>query len=304
MLIVALAAVLATAAGVLTERRTRRAAALSRAVLAVMLYVLLPYISFVNFAHLHLSAGGGIGILLGYAALACAGLLAYWVGRGRLRLRSPAVGALICTTILVNTGYLGAPLVYAELGSRQLQNAIVYDQLISGPMLLVVGFAIGAIFGSSAGETPRARLRAYLARNPPLLAVLAGLLTPASAVPQGLVSASHVVVAALLPLGFLVVGINLSSERREDHAPLLERPDRRVLTAVALRLLTAPLILLAVSATVIALPRAYLVQAAMPTGVNSLIVGHAYGLDQRMIATAIVWSTMVVLVAGLLLAAL
>jgi hypothetical protein len=49
------------------------------------------------------------------------------------------------------------------------------------------------------------------------------------------------------------------------------------------------------------MPAAYLLLAAMPTGVNALVVGHAYGLDQRLIATAIVWSTAAVLAAGLLI---
>ena len=40
----------------------------------------------------------------------------------------------------------------------------------------------------------------------------------------------------------------------------------------------------------------------MPTGLSALIVGHAYGLDQRLIATIIVWSTAVALVAGLTVA--
>ena len=29
----------------------------------------------------------------------------------------------------------------------------------------------------------------------------------------------------------------------------------------------------------------------MPTGINTLIVGHAYGLDERQIATTVAWST-------------
>ena len=38
----------------------------------------------------------------------------------------------------------------------------------------------------------------------------------------------------------------------------------------------------------------------MPTGINSLIVGHAFGLDQRLIATIIVWTTLVALLGGLI----
>jgi predicted permease len=109
--------------------------------------------------------------------------------------------------------------------------------------------------------------------------------------PTALVRASHVIVAALLLLGFYAVGVNVSAERREDAAPLLERPDRRVVTAIGLRVAFTPVILAGTSALAIRLPHAYLLQAAMPAGINSLVVGHAYGLDQRLIATIIVWGT-------------
>jgi predicted permease len=108
-----------------------------------------------------------------------------------------------------------------------------------------------------------------------------------------------VVVVALLPLGFFAVGVSLSAERRVDAAPLLALPDRTVAMAVGLRLLAVPVLLAGVSVTLIRLPAAYLLQAAEPTGINSLIVGQAYGLDQHLIATTIVWGTAVALVVGL-----
>ncbi|MDQ6746096.1 MAG: AEC family transporter [Actinomycetota bacterium] len=302
MLLVVLTVLVAGAAGVAAERRLRIAETAARRALLLMLYVLVPFVSFVNIAHLHITVAGGTGLALAGAATGLAGVGAWLAGRA-LRLPRPQAGALICCAILVNTGYLGYPMTVTLLGSRQLGSAIVYDQLVSGPMLFVVGFGVGAAFGTRAGEGLRARGRAFLSRNPPLLAVLAGLLAPASLAPATLVSASHVVVGALLPLGFFVVGVNVSAERREDSAPLLEKPDRAVLAAVALRLLVAPLLLVTVSAAVVRLPSAYLLQAAMPTAINSLLVGHAYGLHQRMIATAIVWSTVVTLLLGLVIAA-
>jgi predicted permease len=48
-------------------------------------------------------------------------------------------------------------------------------------------------------------------------------------------------------------------------------------------------------------PDAYLVQAAMASGINSLIVGHLYGLDLRLAASAIAWSTTLAVVAALAL---
>ena len=301
MLTVALVGGAATAFGVLLERRTPRAQQIARAILALILYALTPFYSFVNFAHLHLSAAGGVGIVCAYVALALSGVAAWFVGRRLLALASPGVGALICCAILANTGYLGLPLALTVLGSGPLRSAIAYDQLVSGPMFLIVGFAIGAIFGTAAGDSARARVRAYLARNPPLLAVILGLLTPASLVPHVLVSASHGVVLGLLPLGFIVVGVSLAGEQRLIGARLLAPPDRAASAAIVLRLALTPLLLTLVSSAVIHLPRAYALQAAMPSAVNSLIIGHAYGLDQRLIVTAIAWSTVTVLVVGLIL---
>jgi predicted permease len=277
VLLVALAVVLSTAIGVAAERRTQAAATAARWALALMLYTLLPFISFVNFSHLRLNVGAGVGLGLAYVAIGLAGALAWAIGRLRLRLPRPAAGAVVLTVVVVNTGYLGLPMSLALLGSHGFGSAVAYDQLVSGPMFLVVGFAIGAAFGVGGGEGFGARVRAFVVRNPPLLAVIAGLLTPASAVPTSLLSVSHGVVIALLPLGFFTVGVNLSAERRAVGARLLEPPDRRVAVAVGLRLLAAPAVLLAVSVTAVRLPSAYLLQAVMPSGVNSLIVGHAYG---------------------------
>jgi predicted permease len=303
MLIVALAVLVAAALGVAGERRSAHAPVIARRILQLMLYVLVPFVSFVNIAHLHVTVATGTGLVFAYVALGLAGATAGYAGR-RMQLSRPEIGALICSVILVNTGYLGLPMTVALIGPRQLGTAIAYDQLVSGPMLFIAGFGIGAAFGTRAGEGMRARTRSFLIRNPPLLAVVAGLLAPAALAPAPLVHASRVVVAALLGLGFLVVGVNLSAERREDAAALLELPDRRVLVAIALRLLVTPLVLVLVSVTIVKLPSTYLLQAAMPCGINSLLVGHAYGLDQRMIATAIVWSTVATITIGLLIAAL
>jgi predicted permease len=52
-----------------------------------------------------------------------------------------------------------------------------------------------------------------------------------------------------------------------------------------------PGLLFGLSAPLIDLPGPYLLMAAMPCGINSLLVGHVYGLDMKIIAQAITWST-------------
>jgi len=297
VLLVVVAVLLSTAAGVVAEHRWAATQAAVRAVLTLMLYVLVPFVAYVSFAHLHLSLGAGVGLVLAYAGLGLAGFLAWLFGR-RLGVARPVLGGVICGAMLVNTGYLGLPMCVVLLGTHALSHAVAYDQVVSGPMVFTAGFAVGAAFGTRPGAGAGQRLRTFLTRNPPLVAAIAGLLVPAALAPQPLVRASHLVVDALLVLGFIVVGVFLSSERREDHAPLLERPDRAVLLAVSLRFTVTPALFLAVSGAGLAIPTAYVLQAAMPTGINSLVVGHAYGLDQRTIATIIVWTTIVVLVWG------
>lgn len=304
MTLVALAVVIATAIGVVCERKVGGAREASRWALRLMLYALVPFVAFVNFAHLELSVAAGAGLVLAYAGLAAAGLAAYLIGRHVLHLERPSLGALICCVIVVNTGYLGLPMTAALLGVDHLPAAVSYDQIVGSPTLFIGAFAVGAAFGTRGTSGVRERVRVFLTRNPPLIAVLAGLVVPASLVPISLVNASHAVVIALLPVGFFTVGVNLSAERLRDAAPLLARPDRRVAVAAGLRLGVTPVLLGAVSVLGVAIPSAYVLQAAMPTGINSLVVGQAFGLDQRLIATAIVWSTATVLVAGLLISLL
>lgn len=86
------------------------------------------------------------------------------------------------------------------------------------------------------------------------------MIVSASFVPAPLVSAVHVVVDAQLVVGFVVVGVYLSSERREDGAPLQARPSLHVGTALAAHFLITPLLPGAVSLAGVAIPSAFLLQ--------------------------------------------
>ncbi|MDX6641413.1 MAG: malate permease, partial [Solirubrobacteraceae bacterium] len=74
--------------------------------------------------------------------------------------------------------------------------------------------------------------------------------------------------------------------------------------AIVLRLAVAPALLAGFAALVVRIPHVYLLQAAMPSGINSLVIGHAYGLDLRLASSALAWTTAIVLVGGLIGSAL
>jgi predicted permease len=287
----------ATAGGVWAERRYgTRAGTGTRRALMIVLYFVLPPATFFNIADAELDANVGIGVLIAYLALAAAVAIAWLASTRLLGLSRSTVGAVLCCTVVANTGYLGYPLCASLLGLDSLSEAAVYDVLVSAPSLLLVAFSIGAAFGTRAGEGAGERTRAFLTRNPALYAGIAGLIAPEALAPDVLVDISRIAIVAILPLGFFAVGVALAEESEEGALAVPPRFDSAVAVALASRLVLAPGLLFALALPLIDLPDPYLLLAAMPCGINSLIVAHAYGLDVRVTASAIAWSTAIVIV--------
>jgi predicted permease len=267
-------------------------------VLKVMLFVITPFVAFFNISRLEIDTSLAAGVALGWIALAGVGALAYVAGR-LMRLPRPTRGTVMAVAMQGNTGYLGLPLVATVLGADQLGAAVAYDSLVQGPFLFTVVFGMAAAMGTKAGEGLRERTRAFVTKNPPLIAVALGLVVPDSLAPQALVDVSHVLVYSLVPLGFFAVGEILAGEEAAAGSRRVLPPlSRTVVVTLALRLVAAPAILLAVTAPFLDLPEPYLLLAAMPAGVNGLVIAHTYGLDLRLSAAAIAYSTAVAVAVG------
>jgi predicted permease len=295
---------LSAAIGIGAERRYgERARRAAHGALTGMLYTLVPFIAFFNIARLHVSLDVGGGLGLAWVALALIGCGAYLAGTRLLRLDRPGTGALMAAAMQVNTGYVGLPLVVTFLGSHRLGEAVAYDSLVTVPWLFGPVFAVGAAFGRDAGEGARERIKAFFVRNPPLLAVIAAVLAPDALAPDALLHASRLAVFALIPLGFFAVGVTLATEAEEEALPFPPPMSRPVATALALRLVAAPTLLYLLALPLIDLPGPYLLLAAMPCGVNTIVVSHAYGLDMRIAAGAVAWSTSLVVVGALVVSA-
>ncbi|HEU4907102.1 MAG TPA: AEC family transporter [Solirubrobacterales bacterium] len=300
VLLIAAAIVISVAIGVAAERRRPRAAALAaRRSLTLMLYGLVPPVIFFNIAASEIDVEHGAGLALGLIAISAAGLLVWLLASRVLKLSRPRTGAVIAAVLCVNSGYLGYPLTVALLGRDELSTAVLYDIAVSGPSLLLGAFAVGAAFGTKAGEGVRDRVRAFFTRNPPLYAAIAGLLAPDVLAPAFLVDASQVLLVAILPLGFFAVGATLAENAEHGELPMPPPLTRPVALAVVARLALVPALLLALAAPLIDLPAAYLLLAAMPTGLNSMVVAHAYGLDMEITAEAVTWSTAIVVLVAL-----
>ena len=124
----------------------------ARRALVLLLYVLLPPVIFFNIAASEIDLSHGVGLALGIVASSLGAVFAWWVASRVLKLDRPQTGAVVCTVLSVNTGYLGYPLTVALLGRGELSTAVLYDVLVTGPCLLLGAFAVGAAFGTKAGK--------------------------------------------------------------------------------------------------------------------------------------------------------
>ena len=294
MIFIALAIAASIAAGVEAERRAgARAGVWARGILTFLLYVVMPIVAFFNMARLEISADVGVGIVLGWIALALAALVGWLIARRLLRLPAPSAGVLAIVGLQANTGLMGLAVVGAVLGFEHLSEGVVYDALVQQPVFFIGSFAIAAATGTKAGETVRERIRAFFVRNPPLAAVLLGAVAPAALAPDLLVDAARVLVLTVPVLGFFAVGVTLAEEAEEGAMKFPPPLTPQIGAAIVLRLLVAPALLLALAAPLIDLPAAFLLAATMPAGLHIVVLAHVYGLDVPFAAGAIVWTTMV-----------
>lgn len=286
--------------GVWSERRRpREAVALARRLLLVILYVLVPPVIFFNLAATSISLDNGIGIALALLNTALVGLVVWFVAARLLRLSNPQTGAVVCAAIVGNTTYLGYPLTVALLGRDHLPTGVLFDVLVGGPALMIGAFGVAAALGTKAGEGMGERVRTFFTRNPPLYAAVLGLIAPDALAPTVLVDASQILAVAILPIGFFAVGATLAEGAEHGELPLPPPINAPVAVATAGRLALAPALLMLLAAPLIDLPSAYRLMSAMPTGINALVVSHAYGLDNRIVAETITWSTAIVVLAAL-----
>lgn len=264
----------------------------------MLLYAFVPPIAFLNVTRLEARPEVVGGLLLAALALALVALAAWALATYVLRLGRPVAGALIAASMVPNTGFVGVPIAIALLGPSRAGEAVAFDALVSVPWLLGPVFAVGAAFGSRAGEGRAQRTRAFFTRNPPLFAVVAALLAPDALAPMTLVDASRVLVFALAPICLFAVGTILAGETTAAgrRVPPLSPP---VLVALALKLVLAPLLLFLLALLLLDLPHVYMLLVAMPAGLNTIVVAQAYGLDRSLAAGTIFWGLAVTVLGAL-----
>lgn len=297
ILIITTMAVSGLLGGAFASRLPERSDRFAGRLMDFVLWVIIPPVLFFNLAHFDFTIEAGKALAVSWIGNLLLVAAAFAVA-SRLSLTRPQIGAFACSAVMGNTAYLGYAFSVASLGRGQLETAIIFDIVVMLPSLIFIAFSIGAAFGSR-GESPRERLKSYFTRNPLIYAAGLALLVPESFSPLWAREITHYLVYAILPLGFFALGIVLRRESAHGgfgFPPPLSAP---VALAGGLKLSFLPVFLLLMDLFVTKIPTAYMLQAMMPTGLNNLLLANNYGLDRKLTASIIVWTTMVAAVLGI-----
>ena len=263
-----------------------RALSIERQTLSqLILYVLSPALVIDGLYRTTLSWQSSLGLLAGFALTSC---FVYLVSRfiSRItKLPSSLQTSVIATSLFPNNGNMGLPIVTFALGTAGLERAIIC--MIGSSIIM---FCLGPAIIQGKGIIKGLKL---IVRLPLIWSILAGLglrlislNVPAFEFPFDLDLGIQKLGQAAIPIALILLGMQLA----HTHFVL----GIRELSTATIRLLIAPTIAFGVGnlLNLASLDLQVLVlQNAMPTAVNSLILVTEFGGDRDFVARTIITST-------------
>ena len=189
--------------------------------------------------------------------------------------------SLIATTLHPNNGNMGLPLVDFALGAAGLERAIIY---MIGSTTLLFGIAPAILAGTSLKHSLKVTFKLPL-----MWAMLAGLSLRFFQIklPFNLGEALHLLGRAAIPVALIILGMELVTTKF--------KVTNFEVISLNIRLLLAPLIALLVG-KIIQLPpldlQVFILQSAMPTAVNTIVLAAEFGGESTKVARTIVVTTL------------
>jgi predicted permease len=235
-------------------------------------------------AHLHgqiLSAKLLVPVSMPWVLFALAAGIFAALGR-ILRLAPEVTGALIMTTGLANTSFVGLPMIQAFYGPKDLAIGIIIDQLGTYLVLSTLGIALACYYSSGTASWRQIAVR--IATFPPLIALLLALAASPIPYPAWLGAVFAQLGATLAPLALVSVGLQLRLEQfRGNGLPLS--------LGLGFKLVIGPLLILLLywgtrswdPQTL----RVTIFEAAMGPQIGGGIVAMQYGLSPALITLMI-----------------
>ena len=230
-------------------------------------------------------------VRLAFISASCilAGLALSWIWFRWRGASGRTLGTVLLAAGWGNFTYLGLPVLEGALGPWARAVAIQFDLFAATPLLLSLGIVLASRYGTR--EAPVSMFRELL-KVPPIWAALAGVTLNYMQVPMGawLEQLLEMLAAGVVPLMLFSTGLALRwvSGWRERIST--------VLPVVTIRLLIAPVLVLLLAVALGLgkdLRTAVVLEAAMPSMVLGLVICDRFGLDTRLYAEIVVFSTAV-----------
>lgn len=195
---------------------------------------------------------------------------------------------IIIASSMMNTAFIGYPVIMGVLGNEGFVTSIFYDMVIA-VMFVVFGMILVSQFGGNKRQVLKNGITFM-----PLWAVILGLLFNLFNIPLGYVIGNSLdyLSQATIPLIMLSLGLKISFSQISDKL-------KDTVFILSLRLLIAPLIVIMVlkffNATGLIYSVAVL-DTAMPIAMNALVLSITYDLDNQLMASVIFSSTILCLI--------
>jgi len=195
---------------------------------------------------------------------------------------------IIIASSMMNTAFIGYPVIMGVLGNEGFVTSIFYDMVIA-VMFVVFGMILVSQFGGNKRQVLKNGITFM-----PLWAVILGLLFNLFNIPLGYVIGNSLdyLSQATIPLIMLSLGLKISFSQISDKL-------KDTVFILSLRLLIAPLIVIMVlkffNVTGLIYSVAVL-DTAMPIAMNALVLSITYDLDNQLMASVIFSSTILCLI--------
>lgn len=194
---------------------------------------------------------------------------------------------IILASSMMNTAFIGYPVIMGVLGNEGFVNSIFYDMVIA-VMFVVFGMILVSQFGGNRDEVIYNGLTFM-----PLWAVILGILFNIFNIPLGYVIGNSLdyLSQATIPLIMLSLGLKINFSKVSDKL-------QDTIFILVLRLLLAPIIvsiiltLLSIDGLIYSVA---VLDTAMPIAMNALVLSITYDLDNELMASVIFASTLLCL---------
>lgn len=250
----------------------------------IVVYIAIPSLIFLAMSRADLSGIATLGtitLICLMVGLVC-GVIAY-IFAHLMNYSKKTKWTLVTTSAMLNSGFMGYPVVLGVFGGAGMVSAVFYD---IGSVIIFISFGLLLILAYGCKFQDILRESVFF---PSIIAITLGILANLLNMPLGNIVPNILdyLSGAAIPLIMLSLGLSLEFKEVKERFNLAS-------FVTVIRLVISPLIAIAL-ATILGLSglnySVAVVQAGMPSGMLTMVLAIAYNLDVKVTAACVFLST-------------